>query len=80
MLSVGGTPTVITAQPYWGYWGRAFRPYWGRTFGAYWGALDAVVGSLTCPYLPLLALITTHYSLLTTPPYPLGFGFSMRSF
>ena len=33
---------IITAQHYWGYWGRAFRPYWGRTFGAYWGARGAV--------------------------------------
>ena len=73
MLSVLRTPKVVTAQHCWGLLGAGVPPLLGAlALLAYWGAPDAVVGSLTCPYSPL--------PLLTTHPYPLGFGFSMRSF
>ena len=57
MLLVLRTPKVVTAQHCWGLLGAL-------ALLAYWGALDAVVGSLTCPYLPLLAFTRPyHYSL-----------------
>ena len=68
MLLVLRTPKVVTAQYCWELLGLTEGARFARLLG----------GAGCCCWLPYLPL-STHYSLLTTL-YPLGFGFSMRSF